>query len=101
VPERKPVLSDLLFDADGNLWVVLQSRPGEPCAADVLEPTGRYAAAVTFPCGIKLHGPSIRGASGSGVTGDRFGVQTVRRLRFRPAADTAVKWGDTRATAGE
>lgn len=90
VPERKPVLSDLFFDADGRLWIVPQPRPEGPCTADVLERSGSYAAGVRFPCGVELYGRSIRGSTGLGVTRDRWGVETVVRLRFRPASDSTV-----------
>jgi hypothetical protein len=51
-PERKPVLSELLFDREGHLWVVRSGTRGEPTRADVYDSAGARIAAVEWPASV-------------------------------------------------
>jgi hypothetical protein len=80
LPQVKPVLSALLTDDEGRLWVG-RTPPGDaPPEFDVFDPDGEYLASVRMPEGVvTFHPPVIRrGHLYALVRGD-FDVQYVVR----------------------
>lgn len=56
VPQRKPPLSHVEFDDDGNLWVEHQVAGGANNFADVFDRNGRYVRSVSWPANVRLRG---------------------------------------------
>jgi hypothetical protein len=86
IPERKPPIEDIWYDADGRLWVEL-SRPhgAERREAHVYAPDGSLAFEATWPAAVRLaSGSAIRGNTALGIRQDEYGVQQVTVIRFAP-----------------
>jgi hypothetical protein len=81
VPERKPPLRNLFFDAQGNLWVELNVAEGADRRAHVYDRSGVLVRSVMWPAGVDLTRGGIRNDVGVGIAQDSLGVQYVMRLR--------------------
>lgn len=83
VPESKPPLQAIFFDASGRLWVELSQADGLPRVADVWHSDGTLAQRVQWPGDIALAQPGWVGEhSALGVRRDSLGVEYVVRLTF-------------------
>ncbi len=85
VPDRKPPLRGLYFDATGRLWVELNAPEGAPHRAHLYDSTGEPVAEATWPGDLELGFPAW---AGNGMwclalATDSLGVQRVVRLTGR------------------
>jgi len=85
IPDRKPPLEGMFFDAAGRLWVEKSAADGdETREADVWAGT-ELVARYRWPRSInELPTPWATGSMLYGVTTDSLGVQRVARVRFEP-----------------
>jgi hypothetical protein len=90
VPERKPVLEDIRFDSEGNLWVLLSSRGRRPSVADVFDVEGTYIAHAEWPSDVDVAVGSVSLQRIAGVTRDQHGTERVSVVRLRPVLDSTV-----------
>lgn len=87
LPDRKPPIQDVWFDADGRLWVQLAVRePAEFSTADVYDDSGKPLFRARWPKKIVLNRGAIRGQDAVGVEVGPYDVQIVTFLRFAPIA---------------
>lgn len=85
MPERKPPVGDMWFDADGRLWVRLAwAEADEVLRAHVYDPDGEMLFTAEWPRGIDLTLGGVSGDVALGVQRLEFDVQRVVRLRFSP-----------------
>jgi hypothetical protein len=77
VPSNRPILDQLKFDQDGNLWVIHTRVPREPYRADVFGPNGDFLAVVTWPGGVNVSDGFVSLRLIGGVLTDRLGVESV------------------------
>ena len=83
VPERKPVLSDIWFDADGRLWVGIATASGSPKRAHVYARDGRLAFTARWPANVDLDAFSyIHADDAWAVAHDADGVPSIVHVRF-------------------
>lgn len=86
VPERKPPVLALFFDADGRLWVERSVADGAAHEADVYAINGNLAFRATWPATVELASAGfIRGNSAWGISLDSDDVPHVVRLEFAPS----------------
>ncbi|MDE2805707.1 MAG: hypothetical protein OXN18_11250 [Gemmatimonadota bacterium] len=85
IPERKPPLEGMFFDAGGRLWVEKTGADGEEVReADVWAGT-ELVARYRWPRRIaELPSPWATDSMLYGITTDSLGVQRVARVRFAP-----------------
>ncbi|MGH7541943.1 MAG: hypothetical protein ACRELC_13170, partial [Gemmatimonadota bacterium] len=84
IPDRKPPLRGLFFDATGRLWVEREVADGADREADVYAPDGALAGHYVWPAAV---GPPPQPAWVGetvlvGVTRDSLDVPRVARVRF-------------------
>ena len=85
VPDRKPPVRVLFFDADGRLWVERNVVDGAAHQADVYATNGSLAFRATWPANVELASAGfIRGNSAWGISLDSDDVPHVVRLEFTP-----------------
>ncbi|MEO7361244.1 MAG: hypothetical protein ABI120_13010, partial [Gemmatimonadaceae bacterium] len=86
VPERKPPVLALFFDANGRLWVERSVVDGAAHEADVYAVNGNLAFRATWPANVQLASAGfIRGNSAWGISLDSDEVPHVVRLEFAQA----------------
>src|ERR1043166_4483647 len=83
VPERKPPIAWMGFDADGRLWIQRSVAAGQPRVADVYDRSGKWVSTMEWPNGVDLTLWAISGTTAIGIATDSNDVPTVVRLRFR------------------
>lgn len=83
VPDSKPPLQAIFFDAVGRLWVELSQTDGRPRVAEVWNADGTLARRVQWPGDITLAHPGWVGEhSALGIRRDSLDVEHVVRLTF-------------------
>jgi hypothetical protein len=83
VPESKPPLQTIFFDAGGRLWVELSRIDGRPRIAEVWDLGGNLTRRVQWPEDITLAHPGwVSEHSALGIRRDSLGVEYVVRLTF-------------------
>ena len=80
VPDRKPPLRNLTFDALGRLWVERSVAQGAPREADIWSPDGEHVTTITWPAGIDLWMGWIGEREALGVARDVMGVERFVRM---------------------
>ncbi len=83
VPDTKPPVQGLWFDADGRLWVMINTVGiGGDNRAQVFSDAGIYLFTATWPDRVSLGHGAIRGDTAIGVQLGAFDIQRVVRIRF-------------------
>lgn len=83
VPDRKPPIGDLFFDAEGHLWVQRSvADTADHAEADVYDQNGELVDVVRWPKGIELGRGAIQDGVAYGIRGGRATAPRVVRLRY-------------------
>jgi hypothetical protein len=82
VPRRKGPLRNLVFDADGRLWVERSVAHGSDNEADLYDRNGRWTRTVAWDSGIRLDLSSATGNKVLGVYASGANPGHVVLLRF-------------------
>lgn len=82
VPDRKPPLRDLTFDATGRLWVERSVPQGAPREADIWSPDGEHVATITWPREITFSLGWIGEREALGIARDELGVERIVRMAW-------------------
>jgi hypothetical protein len=82
IPEQKPPLRHLQFDATGKLWIHLTPERMGPQRAHVYSRSGKIVATVEWPSDVDLRYGFIGDGFALGVRTDSLGVSQVVRLSF-------------------
>jgi hypothetical protein len=79
IPERKPVLSRLLTDDEGRLWVERALVPDQPRHLDAFDREGEFLGSMTLPINTNYLTPVIRDGHIYAVVLDELDVSYVIR----------------------
>lgn len=83
LPERRPPLYNIFFDADGRLWVQRTTLKGQVQNADVYATDGSLAFHAAWPAGIAIaNNGFVRGHTAWGVQLDENDVPHIVRMEF-------------------
>ena len=83
VPDTKPPVQGLWFDAEGRLWVMVNTvGVGGDNRAQVFSEAGDYLFTAVWPDRVSLGHGAIRGETAVGVQLGEFDIQRVVRIRF-------------------
>ncbi|MDE2874817.1 MAG: hypothetical protein OXU69_07530 [Gemmatimonadota bacterium] len=79
IPERKPPIENLWFDADDRLWVRLRGEDGDSLTrAHVYSAAGEFLFHAAWPREVSLEHGVIRGDVAIGFATDEFDVPEHR-----------------------
>lgn len=82
VPDRKPPIETIFFDADGRLWVQRSVADGAPHEADVYATDGTLAQVVQWPADIALSSGHLTADALYGIRQGSDTFPQVVRLRY-------------------
>lgn len=82
VPDRKPPIDDIFFDANSRLWVKRSTPDGAPNEADVYSQDGALVEVVQWPRGISLERGVVQDSMAYGVRSGGSTIPQVVRLRY-------------------
>lgn len=82
VPDRKPPITRIFFDADSRLWVQRSTPDGTPNEADVYTRNGQLNQVVQWPEDVTLHMGYLTADVLYGMRTTKDGVPQVVRLRM-------------------
>ncbi len=85
IPERKPPIENLWFDAEDRLWVQLWGEDGDSLTrAHAYSAVGEFLFDAAWPHEVSLEHGAIRGDVAIGFATDEFDVPEIVKLMFGP-----------------
>lgn len=85
IPDRKPVIKFIWYDADGRLWVQLWEEDGASVStAHVYDGVGAFLFSAEWPLEVSLRHGAVRDGNAVGVEKGAFDVPEIVRMTFRP-----------------